>query len=267
MQRAIPCLLGRLPRSVTIEYIGIFARQPTASRWALRGLNVRGSMTGVSQTRCLHQAQWHRKAGEWQSATAEVAPSLVEQSASKRACTVQETVDPIDLVSLRVGRIDGVERHPEADKLYVLSVDVGERSSDLPEAIQRRTIVSGLVQYYSPGQLLGRHVVVFANLKPRKLRGIMSHGMLLAASSLEREGSVAVEILEAPASSSPGDRIRASPTLDTTEKPLVKKQKQVDLFIGGLALDAGIASYNGHKLLTDAGGEISTSALLTGVVG
>jgi methionyl-tRNA synthetase len=76
-------------------------------------------------------------------------------------------------VSLKVGRILAAERIPKADKLLKLTVDVGETSL--------RTIAAGIAEAYAPESLVGRRVVVVANLKPRKLRGIESHGMLLAA--------------------------------------------------------------------------------------
>ena len=67
------------------------------------------------------------------------------------------------------------ERVPKADKLLKLSVDLGEGSP--------RTIVAGIAEAYAPEALVGRKVVVVANLKPRALRGIESRGMLLAAGS------------------------------------------------------------------------------------
>ncbi len=77
-------------------------------------------------------------------------------------------------VDLRVGEVLTAERIPKADKLLLLSVDVGEEKP--------RTILAGIAQYYSPEQLVGRKIAVVANLKPRKLRGHESQGMLLAAS-------------------------------------------------------------------------------------
>ncbi|MBN2659042.1 MAG: methionine--tRNA ligase [Spirochaetales bacterium] len=76
-------------------------------------------------------------------------------------------------IQLVVGKIVEIERHPEAEKLYVEKIDCGE---DEP-----RTIVSGLVPYYKEEELLGKNLVVVANLKPTKLRGIKSMGMILAA--------------------------------------------------------------------------------------
>jgi methionyl-tRNA synthetase len=77
-------------------------------------------------------------------------------------------------IDLRVGEVRSAERIPKADKLLLLSVDIGEEKP--------RTILAGIAQYYEPEQLLGRKIVVVANLKPRKLRGYESQGMLLAAS-------------------------------------------------------------------------------------
>jgi methionyl-tRNA synthetase len=77
-------------------------------------------------------------------------------------------------VDLRVGEVLTAERIPKADKLLLLSVDVGEEKP--------RTILAGIAEHYTPEQLLGRKIAVVANLKPRKLRGHESQGMLLAAS-------------------------------------------------------------------------------------
>ncbi len=76
-------------------------------------------------------------------------------------------------LDLRVGKILEAELHPDADKLYVIKVDIGEETP--------RTIVSGLRDHYELDSLIGRKIIVFANLKPAKLRGIESEGMLLAA--------------------------------------------------------------------------------------
>ena len=77
-------------------------------------------------------------------------------------------------IELRVAEVKTAERIPKADKLLLLSIDVGEEKP--------RTILAGIAQYYEPDQLIGRKIVVVANLKPRKLRGYESQGMLLAAS-------------------------------------------------------------------------------------
>lgn len=104
--------------------------------------------------------------------------------ASPQRCSqvVQQPATPEELeelagLDIRVGVIREVSQHPDADQLYVERVDVGE---DTP-----RTIVSGLVRFCPMDTLVGRRVVVLCNLKPRALRGVKSHGMLLCASDAE----------------------------------------------------------------------------------
>jgi methionyl-tRNA synthetase len=73
-------------------------------------------------------------------------------------------------VDLRVGKILAAEAVPKSNKLLKLKIDIGEE----------RTIVAGIGKDYSPAELVGRKIVIVANLKPAKLMGVESHGMLLA---------------------------------------------------------------------------------------
>ena len=84
----------------------------------------------------------------------------------------QIAIDDFAKVDLRVGQILTAEKVEGADKLLKFSVKVGE---------EERTIVSGIAKHYTPDELIGKEVIVVANLKPAKLRGIMSEGMLLCA--------------------------------------------------------------------------------------
>ncbi len=77
-------------------------------------------------------------------------------------------------IDLRVGEVLTAERIPKADKLLLITVDIGEEKP--------RQILAGIAQYYEPEKLIGRKIVVVSNLKPRKMRGYESQGMLLAAS-------------------------------------------------------------------------------------
>ncbi|HJT30305.1 MAG TPA: methionine--tRNA ligase [Pyrinomonadaceae bacterium] len=83
-------------------------------------------------------------------------------------------IDDFAKVDLRVGQVLSAERIPKADKLLLMKVDIGEE--------QPRQILAGIAQYYEPEKLIGRKVVIVANLKPRKLRGLESQGMVVAAS-------------------------------------------------------------------------------------
>jgi methionyl-tRNA synthetase len=86
------------------------------------------------------------------------------------------TIDDFTRIDLRVAQIVLAERIPKADKLLRLEVDLGP---DHP----RRQILSGIAEWYTPEELVGRRIAIIANLAPRKMRGLESHGMLLAASA------------------------------------------------------------------------------------
>lgn len=92
------------------------------------------------------------------------------------------------LIDLRVAEIKKIERHPKADKLYIETLEI---------AGEERVIVSGLVPYYREEELLGKRIIVAYNLKPAKLRGVDSRGMLLAASGKNADGADIVEVLDA----------------------------------------------------------------------
>jgi methionyl-tRNA synthetase len=87
--------------------------------------------------------------------------------------TPQIAIDDFVKIDLRVAQIVVAERIPKADKLLRLEVDLG---------YEKRQILSGIAEWYTPEELIGRKIVVIANLAPRKMRGLESHGMLLAAS-------------------------------------------------------------------------------------
>jgi len=96
------------------------------------------------------------------------------------------TIDDFVKVDLRVAQILVAERVPKADKLLRLEVDLG---------YEKRQILAGIAQYYEPEKLIGRKIVIVANLAPRKMRGLESNGMLLAA-SLEGGAPVLASFLE-----------------------------------------------------------------------
>ena len=82
------------------------------------------------------------------------------------------TIDDFSKVEMRVGKVVKCEKHPKADKLLVSQIKIGS---------EVRQIVSGIANYYKPEDMVGKSVVVVCNLKPVKLRGVESQGMILAA--------------------------------------------------------------------------------------
>ncbi len=105
------------------------------------------------------------------AAVPEPAPAPAAPAAD--AMTPEITKEDFDKLDLRVATILAAERVPKTDKLVKLRIQLGA---------EERTIVSGIAAYYTVEQLVGRNIIVIANLKPAKLRGIESKGMLLAAS-------------------------------------------------------------------------------------
>ena len=100
------------------------------------------------------------------------------------------SIDQFAQMDLRVGQILAAERVPNADKLLRLEVDLAEA--------EPRQILAGIAEWYQPEQLVGQKIVVVSNLQPRKLRGLESRGMLLAASAEDGRPLLATVPVEAP---------------------------------------------------------------------
>jgi methionine--tRNA ligase beta chain len=95
------------------------------------------------------------------------------------------TYDEFKKLDLRIAEIKAAEEIPGADKIYKLTIDLGGES---------RELVAGLKLFYDKEALLGRKIVVLANLEPRTIRGIASHGMLLAASNEDKSSVVVLTV-------------------------------------------------------------------------
>lgn len=118
------------------------------------------------------------------------APPQQHATEAEAVAGVTSYIDIADFtkVQLRVGEVLTADRIPKADKLLLLSVDVGE---DKP-----RTILAGIAEHYTPEEMVGKKIAVVANLKPRKMRGHESQGMLLAASVGENDKPVLATFTE-----------------------------------------------------------------------
>ncbi|KAK3795103.1 hypothetical protein RRG08_028304 [Elysia crispata] len=118
----------------------------------------------------------------------------------------------ISRLDMRVGKIVAIEKHPDADSLYVEQVDLGEG--------RNRSICSGLVKHIPINAMKDRFAVFMCNLKPAKMRGVLSEGMIMCAS-----GSDKVEILIPPADSAIGDRVTVDEYPGTPDPQLNPKKK------------------------------------------
>nr|VDD03204.1 unnamed protein product [Brassica rapa] len=171
-----------------------------------------------------------------------------KQKASKGAAT-SKTEPAADReitmarLDIRVGKILKAEKHPNADSLYVEEIDVG--------GAETRTIVSGLVKYIPLEEMQNRMVCVLCNLKPAKMRDVMSQGMVLAASS--SDGSK-VELVEPPESAEIGERVRFQGFEGEPDVVLDPKMKVWETLVVDLHTDENlVACYKDLPFTTDAG--------------
>jgi methionyl-tRNA synthetase len=169
---------------------------------------------------------------------------------AEAAAKFRETVD------LRVAKIVEVARHPKADKLYVETIDLGT---------ERRQIVSGLVPYYREEELAGHCIVLVANLKPAKLRGVESNGMLLAAQPDAPVGDPpeTVEVLFVD-HATPGDRV----VLEGSDPAAPAPTKIIDVetfFTMPIRVEDSIARVGGLNL-SCAGRNVRTAKVAKGRV-
>ncbi|GHU95121.1 methionine--tRNA ligase [Spirochaetia bacterium] len=199
-----------------------------------------------------------------QAAAPQAAP--VSEAPAEKIKTPEEIVrDFPAAMDLRVAKIVKIERHPKADKLYIETLEIGEGVLGTPE---ERVIVSGLVPFYKEEELLNKHIIVAYNLKPAKLRGVESRGMLLAASDHNgtvNEQGVATERVEVlDAGDTPtGTRV----TLDGAAVPdMAPTEIDIDTFFSiPIAVKNNIVTAGG-KAFTLNGAPILTRIIADGEV-
>ena len=124
---------------------------------------------------------------------AQQAKQAAEKAVVTKPATPEITIEDFAKTELKVGRVIKAEKHPQADNLLIMQVDLGD--GDV------RQIVSGISGSYTCGQMIGKHIVVVSNLKPAVIRGVESQGMLLAGKNDDIVGVVEVNGLK------PGTRI------------------------------------------------------------
>ncbi|KAK8010670.1 Methionyl-tRNA synthetase [Apiospora arundinis] len=186
------------------------------------------------------------------------------------------------LIDLRVGHILKAIKHPEADSLFVSTIAMGDKEAmeDYTEYEGQicRTVCSGLNGLVPLEEMQGRKVVVVANLKPVKMRGIKSCAMVLAASPKLKEGEVddhkgPVELVSPPADAKAGERVNFQGWEGEPEGVLNPKKKVWEMFQPGftttddleVAFDAGLVKETGKdgvgKLITASGGKCTVKSL------
>ena len=190
-----------------------------------------------------------------------VAPAQKGAAAAGKVLDRSGNVEPVTRLDIRVGKILSCEKHPDADALYLEQIDVGEE--------EPRTVISGLANFVPLDDMQGRMVAVVCNLKPVKMRGIMSSGMVLCGSNEEH---TEVEILDPPAGAQPGEHLMLEGfgiMKPGPEDAVLKSKSQQGVWkmvAPDLKLVNGEATYNG-KLFTTSAGPLSCKKLTDGTVG
>jgi methionyl-tRNA synthetase len=177
------------------------------------------------------------KAAESTAAESTAAESTAEQFAAE--------------IDIRAAKIIKVEQHPNAEKLYVINLDCAEE--------EERTICSGLVNDYTIEELTGKTILLVSNLKPAKLRGIKSNGMLLAAETTDEK---IMEVLFVEAE--PGTRVFAE---GKENAPVPNKQIKIDRFFEIPLTVENNMVMTGKTILTLKGRPIKATRVEKGTVG
>lgn len=147
-----------------------------------------GYPEGLAVSRC--EALFPRIELNKKEETAKDSPKSDKKADNKKADSGEElpegliTIDDFAKVQLRVAEVVACEPHPDADRLLVLQLQVGQ---------EKRQVVSGIAKYYQPEELIGKTVILVANLKPVNLRGLESNGMILAATKGKKLSLVTVD--------------------------------------------------------------------------
>lgn len=172
-------------------------------------------------------------------------PAKVKAGKGQPAAAVEEIVP--SRLDIKIGKIVEVSRHPDAESLYIEKIDLGEA---VP-----RTIVSGLVNFVPEEEMKDRLVVVLCNLKPAKLKGVESKGMVLCSS---RDEPKEVEPLAAPEGSKPGDKVVVEGYEgDNADEVLNPKKKVWDkLAVDLKTSEAGVAQWQGNNLVVADKGQV-----------
>jgi len=171
-----------------------------------------------------------------------------ESTQEKKKASITEVVEKdkevsVSLLNIQVGLIRKAWKHPSADSLLVEEIDIGDA--------KLRQVVSGLAKYCSPDELTNRRIVLITNVKPGKLRDVMSEGLVLCASN---EDHTIVEPLLPPEGAKVGERVLFAGIDGKPEDVLNPKKKQLEKITPNLFTDdKGVATFKGIPFMTSGG--------------
>ena len=171
--------------------------------------------------------------------------------------------ESFSLLDVRVGKIVDAWEHPDSDKLWCEKIDVGEKDEE--GNVVPREIASGIRAYYATADdMKDRNVLVVCNLKPAKLAGFASNGMVLCASSEDRS---TVAFVEPPEAAQPGDRVlmEGAEAVEPASGNALKKKKHMEKAAANLRAIDNVAHVGGVPL-TVAGGQCLSPTVASGTI-
>ncbi|XP_004502825.1 tRNA-aminoacylation cofactor arc1 isoform X2 [Cicer arietinum] len=175
--------------------------------------------------------------------TGDTGPTKAKAKPAGKDVAEKENEVSVSLLNIQVGVIRKAWKHPSADSLLVEEIDVGET--------KLRQVVSGLAKYFSPDELTNRRVALITNVKPGKLRDVMSQGLVLCASN---EDHTTVEPLLPPEGAKIGEHVSFAGIDGKPEEVLNPKKKQLEKITPHLFTDDnGVATFKGIPFMTSGG--------------
>jgi methionyl-tRNA synthetase len=181
-------------------------------------------------------------------------PAEKKETPAEKAPAVPADVLFNEKIALKTAKIVKIERHPDAEKLFIETLDDGSGAE--------RVIISGLVPYFKEEELLGKSIIIADNLKPRKMRGVESRGMLLAGDYTGADGVEHVEVLDSSWA------VPGTPVILEGADPSFKKPDSIDadtFFAAPMQIVDHRVLVNGKKLLID-GKPVTTKNVINGEV-
>lgn len=210
--------------------------------------NSQASTTQIAANASQNEPTPKKESKPKQQKQGKAAKPAAAKAKNNKAAAEPAKVD-VSRLDLRVGFIKTIKLHPDADSLYLEQIDVGEETP--------RTVVTGVVKYVPIEKMQNRKVVVLCNLKPAKMRGILSQAMVMCASSPDQ-----VEVLDPPASAVPGDRVyvpgfEGTPDAQLNPKKKVFEKIQPDFLMN----DEGVACYRGVPWVIEGKGNCRSQTM------
>lgn len=183
-----------------------------------------------------------------------------EEEKQKKKDDAYNKLPAFDKLDLRVAHIESVDMHPEADKLYLVQLDVGP--------LGKRQICAGVKDFFTPNEIAGQNIILVSNLKPRKLRGQVSHGMMLAC---EKKNGEELELGLLTTNAEPGQKVIIEGGKVKAEEMNKCVAREIEYKDFQKAVMNGKEGYvieekSGKKLVTANGEEVTIMGVEEGIV-